>query len=444
MQAVVLGGSIAGLMAARVLSEHVDQVTIIDPDDLLDSSGDRSGVPHASQMHGLLDMGRMQMDSWFPDFSDELVSDGAAQGEGAAICMYIDGVRKVSVRGNRVIGMTRTFLEEHLRRRANALPGIQWIRGRAQGLIFQGNRVAGVRYAPSGPIPDGTEPALTDFAADLVVDATGRGTQLRRWLSEAGWPTPPVDRMTIDLGYATAQFHCDPGPELSDVMVAHSLVSPPEPGQHGHDAMAMQRVENDQWIAVIAGYGDRKPSTDPQEYIRRLAGSLAEPFRTLAKHELASDVTTYRMQHSLRRHFSRMDRLPGGLFAAGDAVASFNPVYGQGMTCAALHATSLSEHIRSGADLQEPAWSYFKRIEATVGAAWQLSTLGDLMQPHVTGPYPRGYRVSRRLGEWVTRASMTSQPVNEIYMDVINMRRHPNVFASPHTLLLVARALRQS
>lgn len=429
---VVLGGSIAGMAAARALRSLGKRVTVVEPDGLAETVV-RGGVPQSGQLHALLDMGRTQAERWFPGLSKDLVADGAVLGSGGEIQLFSQGRRKVSVPGNELIGVSRGLLEEHIRRRTLLDDGVSVRAGKACGLDVRDMRVAGVRVRAAG------SDEVHVMPADAVVDATGRSSRLASWLREEGWPEPPVDRMRIDLGYATARFRR--GHELPGVRVAHQL--PPAASGTGAqpDTGAMAAVEGDQWMAVIAAYAGLRPTRDPAEFRRRMREMDASPFGVVADRcELIGEVETYGMAHSLRRRWWEVERLPGGLFVVGDAVASFNPVYGQGMTSALLHASCLAAYLRKGADLHAPAHAYFHHIRVVVNAAWEISTLSDLAQPHVTGPYPRGYRAARRMAEWMEEASTTDAWVNERFLDVVNMRRRPAVLRTPRFWWRVARA----
>ncbi|GGO90612.1 FAD-dependent oxidoreductase [Wenjunlia tyrosinilytica] len=435
--AVVLGGSVAGLMAARVLSDHAESVVVVEADDL-EAGGARPGAPQSVQLHALLDMGRTQIERWFPGLTAELVAGGAVASDGVRMRQYVDGALKVVVPGHELIGATRPFLEARIRRRVLALRNVRLVRGRAEGLRFTGRRVSGVRYLPVGDGADWDGGSGREcLTADFVVDATGRSSRLGAWLDKAGWQPPPLERMHIDLGYATALFRR--GEELPDVSVAHSVESPPAPGQPQLDAGAMAEVEGGRWMAVLVAYADRRPTKDPEEFVARCARVRAAALREMVTRcEMLGDVAVHRVPDSRRRHFWDLRRFPAGLAAAGDAVASFNPVYGQGMASASLHASCLSAFLRSGAPLDEPAWGYFKRLRVVVDAAWQLSTLSDLAQPHVSGPYPPGYRVASWYGSRLLAASITDTELNRRFLDVINMREHPRLFTRPGTVWRVA------
>ncbi|MBQ1022144.1 hypothetical protein KBX71_30300 [Micromonospora sp. D93] len=224
-RAVVLGGSMAGLLAARVLSDHAEEVLIVERDPSDVDAGPRPGVPQGSQVHALLPAGQVQSERWFPGIADEALALGAPPPPNDP------GTAKVFVNG--MLGLppaptgtgpalitTRPFLEALVRRRTLAVDNIRMVYGRAEGLLFDERRVTGARYLPEG----GAEPIVD--AADLVVDAMGRSSRLSDWLAEHGWPRPPLHRMPIKLNYATALFTRDE--KVSDAWVAvfHTMALP--------------------------------------------------------------------------------------------------------------------------------------------------------------------------------------------------------------------------
>ncbi|WP_432062160.1 FAD-dependent oxidoreductase [Streptomyces sp. S1] len=432
-RAVVMGGSYAGLFAARVLSDHAEDVVVVEPD-AIGPDGLGRLTPQRHQLHALLSMGHTQLERWFPGITDELVKGGALLGEGEDVRFYLDGRLKAPVPGARMLGATRPFLEGHLRRRVEGLGNVRSVRARATGLVFRGDRVAGVTTeAPGGG-------AGETFGADLAVDAMGRNSPLEDWLVRQGWDRAPVDGMRIDLGYATALFRR--GDELGGTVVAHSSPGPAsgylptvtEPG-------ALTAVEGDRWSVVLAGYAGHRPGPDPEEFLRRMRRCV-DPLRTVADASpMIGGVRTYRFVESRRRVHTRLDRFPGGLVVVGDALASVNPVYGQGLTLAALAANALGAHLRAAPSPHVPARDYFRLAEAVVDGAWELSTAADLAQPHVTGPYPRGYRVRRWVADRLTEASVLDSAVNARYMGVVNMELPPKALTDVRFLARAARVL---
>lgn len=438
----MLGGSVAGLLAARVLSDHAERVVIVEPDPL-DAPAPRPagpvtarpGVPQGSQPHVLLAQGRAHLEARFPGLTAELLAGGASL---ARPTQYLDGVRKVAVPGTELLSASRPHLEHLLLRRVLALPGVTVVRGRADGLRFgplgSGNRrgVTGAHYRPDG----GADRRC--LGADLVVDATGRASRLGAWLEQGGWPAPPLQRMRIDLGYATGVFAR--GAELPDIHTLTTLSRPAPAALPQPDAAALSRIEGDRWMLVLAAYADRRPTGDVTDFLARCGAAGAEPLRRLAGAELLGPLSLHRVPDSRRRDFTGLARFPAGLVAAGDAVAAFNPVYGQGMTCAALHANCLAAHLRSGPPADQPARGYFERVRVVSDAAWSLSTLGDLAQPHVDGPYPAGHRTAARYAALVNRLSTTDPEIGRRFLQVVNMTEHPRLLTRPGTLARVARA----
>ncbi len=432
-RAVVLGASMAGLMAARVLSEHAEQVIIIERDDSDADAGARPGVPQGTQVHALLPAGAVQLERWFPGFNAAAFEAGAVMppADGSRAQFFMNGDLRVAapfIADWPVLISSRPFLEALVRRRVLAIDNIKLVTGRADGLVFDGDRVTGARYVPAD------SPDVVTEQADLVVDATGRSSRLGDWLEENGWQRPPMRRMPIKLNYATAMFSYDE--QVSDVWSAISQSSAdPDTGRPARIG-GFLKVEGDRWILLISGYGDDRPSKDTQDFITRCRKDFPEVFGDIAERAtMVREVVTYHQADSRRRDFHELERFPAGLIAAGDAVASFNPVYGQGMTSATLHASCLSQYLRSQPSLREPAMPYFDLVRVVVDVAWQVSTFADLELPHVDGPYPRGYRLIRWFSGQLFKASMTDSVTNERLARVTTMLAHPNSLAKLSTLL---------
>ncbi|HEX6342941.1 hypothetical protein [Umezawaea sp.] len=433
-RAVVLGASIAGLLAARVLSDHAEEVLVVERDAGGADGEPRAGVPQGGHVHALLAAGNVQLDRWFPGFTEAAVALGAVLPPRDGVRFYRNGALRLGPPPAHAPALvsTRPFLERLVRERTAAVSGVEFATGRASGLVFDGDRVAGVRYVPEGS----TEEVVA--TADLVVDGMGRSSKLGDWLAEGGWQRPPMRRMPIRLNYATALFRRDEA--VSDTCVAVSTSdSAPREGRVARIA-GINSVEGDRWIMLISGYDDDRPTRDPEDFRTRCRRDFPVPFGDIAERcEMIGDVATYHQADSRRRDYHLLDRLPAGVVAAGDAVASFNPVYGQGMASAALHASCLSAYLRSGPDPCAPARSYFDDVKVVVDAAWRVSTLADLSLPHVDGPYPRGYPVIKRVADLVFEASATDPVVAARMSEVTAMLTPPSALASPGTLLRAVR-----
>jgi 2-polyprenyl-6-methoxyphenol hydroxylase-like FAD-dependent oxidoreductase len=441
-RAVVVGGSIAGLMAARVLSDHADQVLIIERDDLaaLDvpderiaadptgAIGPRPGVPQGSQVHALLPSGQIQLERWFPGFVDAALAAGAVSPPPEANRFYLDGnLRPDPPTGPAMQGLisSRPFLEALIRHRVLGRANVRTVQGRAEGLEITEGAVTGVRYVAAGSAE------VTEERADFLVDAGGRSSRLGDWIAGYGFPRPPMQRMGIKLNYATALYKRPPNPRVWTTI----SIDTPGPGRTARIA-GFTPIEGDRWTMLVSGYADDRPTRDPDDYRRRCEQDFPPEFGEVAgTAERSGDVITYHQADSRRRDFHKLDRFPARLVAAGDAVASFNPVYGQGMTSAMLHASCLSEYLRSSPDLTRPARAYFTDVKVIVDAAWQVSTMADLALPHVDGPYPRGYRAIQWASGLIFKASVKDQAVNRRLGQVTTMLAHPSALTSPGLLL---------
>ncbi|MFC0003784.1 FAD-dependent oxidoreductase [Micromonospora siamensis] len=422
-RAVVLGASMAGLLAARVLADHAESVLILDRDDLPPDARPRAGVPQGTQMHVLLPAGRQQIERWFPGFSREALVEGAVLVTAESRRTYHDGRRKVRGSDVDMIAASRPFIEALLRRHALELPNVTLRHDRATGLAIGGGAVTGVRH-DGGTVP-----------ADFVVDATGRSSRLGDWLEQAGWERPPMRRLAIGLNYATALFR-----RTEEHPVPNAVLAGCSAERGGDVAGAgLSAIEGDRWIVMLGGYGHCRPGRDLDDLLRRCREDFPPEFGRVVRNELLGPVRTYRQADSRRRDFHRLARLPGGLVAVGDAVASFNPIYGQGMSSAGLHASCLSAYLRSGADPRRPAREFFALQRVVVDAAWDMSTSADLARPSVTAPRPRGYRLSRWVSNQIVAASVTDPTIARRFDAVVEMRSHPRSLASPAVL---ARAVR--
>ncbi|MFG2050513.1 FAD-dependent oxidoreductase [Micromonospora sp. NPDC048935] len=430
-RAVVVGGSIAGLLAARVLSDYADSVVIIDRDDP-QVSGARPGVPQGTQLHALLPGGFLQLERLFPGFRDAALARGAVEAPPPARRNYLDGRLRVVVPDDAdSLAGSRPLLEGLIRQQVLRLPNVKTVTARATGLVFDGTVVTGVRYDVGGS--PGVE------SGDLVVDAMGRSSKLSAWLEQAGWERPVTRRMTVHLNYATALFH---RPDTAEAPTVALALHTPKMSSDVAGA-AFFAIEDGRWMAMMAGYGDHRPGSTAEDFVRRLREQFPPEFGEVADQQMLGDVQTYHHADSRRRDFHALRRFPGGLVSVGDAVASFNPVYGQGMTAAALHAACLSTYLRTGPDLTAPARDFLALQKVVVDAAWSTSTSADLALPHVDGPYPRGYRITSWASRQIIAATVTDVAIARRFNEVVSMREHPLTLARPGVLVGALRANRR-
>jgi 2-polyprenyl-6-methoxyphenol hydroxylase-like FAD-dependent oxidoreductase len=439
-RALVLGGGVAGLLAARALSDHAREVVVVERDDLSGGPADRRGVPQGSQVHGLLARGLELMEAMFPGLTADLAEGGAEVADPGVDCQWwVSGACKPPSGIGPGVACTRPFLEWHLRRRLTAVPGVRVIRARVEGLTATGGRVDGIVLKESSEGAAGTGQGER-LGGDLVVDCTGRSTRIDEWLRALGYDPPPQRRVSVDLGYATRFYPRQPEERLAG---ARAIISITEDYRRARGSVAFP-VENGRWIVTVGAYHDDRPRAEADDFAARLQADPAPGMRLFAgRDDGLTDVMTYRYPSSVRRDYHRCRRLPGGLVAAGDSVASFNPLYGQGMTSAALHAATLASHLGSGAPPREPAARYFRRLRPVVNSVWKLSTSADFRLPHVTGDRPPGLWLTHRLYDLYTKATLRDADVHGVFLRVINLQIRPEELARPDHLVRAWRASRR-
>lgn len=385
---VVIGGSIAGLLAARALAGHLERVTLFERDAYPAAPEPRKGVPQGHHVHVIWTGGRRAIDRLLPGTFDELATRGAVAFDNSADMRWFQhGVWKLRLdSGFRMVSQTRPLLEDVIRRRVLAEPRIALRSEPVTGLLVDGGRTSGVR-TPAGAV-----------AADLVVDASGRGSQLPAWLGEHGFAPPRAEEVGIDLGYASRLYRVPKAAERDWAVMA---VYPEPPATT--KAAVIFPVEGDRWIVTAGGSVGDHPAGDEAGFLAFLAGldrpDLAE---ALGPAEPASPIWTMRFPRERRRFWERMRRRPGRLVVVGDALCSFNPLFGQGVSVAALEAVALDGVLGTG-DLDLAPARYFHAARRIVDDPWMLATVADLIYPGVPGRRPPG----ARLLQWYLRRVLT-------------------------------------
>jgi 2-polyprenyl-6-methoxyphenol hydroxylase-like FAD-dependent oxidoreductase len=214
---VVLGASMAGLLAARVLSDHYQRVTLVERDTLPASGEHRKGVPHGRHVHGLHPRGREILDELFPGFTDATVAAGGVVCDVLAdIRVHLSGYALRKERQDLPTMFTsRPFLEGQVRARVRALPNVRFL----EGCTVTGLMAAQDRRRITGVRVDGPAGTPGTVEADLVVDATGRGSRTLARLAELGYQAPAEERIEVRLGYATRHYRLRPGALDGDITV---------------------------------------------------------------------------------------------------------------------------------------------------------------------------------------------------------------------------------
>jgi 2-polyprenyl-6-methoxyphenol hydroxylase-like FAD-dependent oxidoreductase len=391
--AVVIGGSIAGLMVARVLADHFDQVTVLDRDHIEARPAVHKSVPQGNHLHALMLGGQQVLSSLYPGFTDRLQQLGAVRFRfGIEAAFFFPGGRSYtptgSVREPRDLGIdgysqSRGLLEHCVRQCSLDLPNLKFEGDAAvQGLIYEHGQVRGVRFDRNG-VPD-------SVSADLVVDAGGRGSRAPRWLTELGFKTPEETIIGCDFAYTSAKFRKPANYDAPEKVMLFGGPPPKFPNGAG-----IGTIENETWMVSLAGRFGQYPPTDEAGFFEFAKALPTKRFYELIKDaERISDITHHRFPTSVQRHYERLSAFPERFLVLGDAISSFNPVYGQGMSSAALQVKALQQ-LLSARVIQSPETAlaglgaaFFPKAAEVIASPWILAASSDFAFPQTTGERP--------------------------------------------------------
>ena len=279
--------------------------------------------------------------------------------------------------------------------------------------------------------PDGSERVL---GADLVVDAMGRGARTPAFLDGLGYGRPVEDHVGVHLVYSSQLLRIPPG-TLKELIVLVSAV----PGRP--TGMALFSHENDTWMFTVGGMAGHEPPTEPAEMLAFAEGlAPAHVLGAIRAGEPLTEVCRFRYPESRWRRYDKMRRFPAGLLVLGDAICSFNPVYGQGMTVAALQAQVLRQCLLRGAN--GLARRYFRATAKPIGVAWRFAVGGDLNLPEVEGPRPLSLRLINRYVDRLQTAAESDLVVAEQFTKVVALIDPPTRLLHPKVMLRTATANR--
>lgn len=432
-RAVVLGGSIAGLFAARVLTEAYDEVLVIDKDQLIGVEGPRRSRPQGRHINAMHVRGRVVMEELYPGITDELIADGCPSGDFVgSVRWYFHGkaLKREDI-GYIAVPATAPLMERHIRERTQALPSVRFLeRHDIIGLVTTEDRrrVTGVRVQAL----DGGA-AEQVVSADLVVDATGRGSRTPVWLEDLGYPAVEEERKKIGLGYVTQHYEID-GDPLDGELAIIPVASPAIPR-----GAIFTKTDHGRYELTCYGLLGDHPPTD-QEGFYAFVKSLSVPdiHEALRDAKPIDEPVAFRFPVTIRRHYEKMTRFPEGLLVTGDAVTCFNPVYAQGMTVAAVSALTIRSHLHSGA-APRPL-DYFRDLARDViDPPWEMTNTVDLSFPGVEGERTWKVRMQQFYLGLVQAAATRDVAVTTAYMRAAGMLDRPEALTRPQVAIRVLR-----
>jgi 2-polyprenyl-6-methoxyphenol hydroxylase-like FAD-dependent oxidoreductase len=429
--AIVIGASMGGLLAGRALADYYDEVTLVDCDALPLAYEPRKGVPQGRHSHGLLARGREVLEQLFPGFTAEMAADGAVPGDIAdGILWFNHGFYLCNAPSDLSgLAVSRPMLEGGVRRRMLQFPNVR-IRQRCDvlGLICDPNRnrVTGVHVAARDN--SGAE----TINADLVVDASGRGSRNPAWLDALGYSKPREEQIRVNIAYKTRLYRRRPEDLLGKMGV---IIAACRPDWRFGIILAQ---EGDRWTVSLGGYlGDQVPADDLG--FVEFARSLPKPeiFNIIKDAEPLSPIVSYQFSTNQRRYYEELSRFPEGFVVYGDALCSFNPVYGQGMTVACAEALTLRECLAKGSE--GIGRRFFGAAGQLIDSPWQIAVGSDLQHERVEGK--RTAQV--RFVNWYIAKLFQSANCDPVlatkFLEVANLMKAPSTLLSPAVALRVWR-----
>ena len=380
-QAVVIGAGMGGLAAAGALANHFDQVVVLERDVLPSEAAYRAGTPQARHVHALLASGLRALSELFPGFEQDLA------------------------------------LRQHCRvKEVLASPN--------------GEAVTGVRYENGDGVTE-------TIMADLVVDASGRGTPTLAMLKSIGGPLPAETAIGIDLGYATCVFDI-PNDASTDWKGVRTLAQAPKIRRGG----LMLPLEGNRWMVTIGGRQGDGPPGDAEGFLNYARSLRTQTiYNAIRQAKRLDGVARYGFPESARRHFERLDVFPQGLLPIGDAICRFNPVYGQGMSVAALEACLLGRLLQRLGDegdlIASLAPTFFTEVQTLLETPWSVATL-DFAFPDTRGQRPADFETTLKFGIALTRLAAEDPAVHKLTLEVQHLLKPRSVYRDP---TLVQRVL---
>jgi len=428
--AVVIGGSIAGCLTARVLSDYFDKVTIFEADTPPDEAVPRKGVPQGNHIHTLLAGGTAVIRKYFPAIHDDLVAAGADYGDPQIKWRLFTGgawtQRIPSGMGSYT--MSRPLLEAAVRKHTLAIPNIT---------LQVATPVSAYTWDESTTTVTGVtlESSGESIKADFVADVSGRNSKASDWIKTVGFTSPERSNIGIDVGYTTFVVAEPPNnPRNWNILYTIQKEIPADTRGGG-----IFCIEGGRYQVSAQGYHKDYAPTDWEGF---LAYFKSHPFpviyETIKNCEPIGEAIEYRYAAYLRRHYEKLSDFPKGLVVLGDAICSLNPVYGQGMTVAAKEVEHLDQCLRqcvpSGHIADKFALEFFKGATKFVDAAWDAITVEDFRYPQTRGQRPKGYAFAKWLNRRFFALTATDKEFSLAFTKVLALVEPPESILKPKYL----------
>src|SRR5262245_4780999 len=435
-QAVVIGAGMGGLTAARVLADHFERVLVLERDALPADALDRHGVPQGRHVHALLAGGQRALSELFPGFEQRLERAGAVRLRvGLDIRVDRPGYDPFPQRdlGFDAYAMSRPLVELTVRRCVQEKSSIELRTGsQVQGLVTSpdGAAVTGVRYTSL----NGTAETVD---ADLVMDASGRGTPTLEVLAAMGRAAPAETTIGVDLGYASAVFEI-PDDAPKDWKGAFCF---PGAGRASRGSL-MLPLEGHRWIATVGGRHGDQPPGDELGFMEYAKALRTQTIYNASKHaKRLGEIARFRFNESVLRHYQRLENFPRGVLPIGDAICRFNPIYGQGMSVAAQEAVALRQLLARRVPLAELPREYFAEVARIVETPWAQAAIPDFVHPETRGERPADFEQTLKFGMALGKLAASDPAVHRLTSEVQHLLKPRSVYRDPELVQKVMALL---
>lgn len=442
--AVVLGASLAGMLAAAALARHMDRVIIIERDRLPDGPEWRRGSPQSRHAHNLMMAGHLAMDQLLPGLQEELVAAGMVKVRMPQDMLLLTAGGWIPRFPTSLFMMTssRNLIDLVVRRRLTADPRVEFCQEtEATGLIHSpdGQAIVGVtvRRREEGPASGWGEP--TEIFADFIVDSTGRKSRTPEWLRRLGYDAPKESVVDAQVAYSTCVFSPPSGHQTDWNCIL--LQSTPDSPRQG----ILNPIENGNWMVSLAAMGGERPPLDHEGFLE-FARTLRSPilYEVLRAAEPLTPVHGSGRTENRRRHYERLRRWPDRFIVLGDGMGALNPSYGQGMSVAACSAVRLEKALASAGTTNGIARRLRREIGKCIDLAWTIAATGDLAYPWAAEESDLLTRVTLRYLYRVIAVCPSSRAASTALLDVNQMVAKPQAFFRPRVVTAVLRGPRKA
>lgn len=428
-KAVVIGSGIGGMAAAKALANHFGWVTVLDRDTLPSQAEPRIGTPQSRHTHALIAGGLKALTALFPGFDADVdKAGGVRMRAGQDPRLERPGFDPFPARdlGWDTYSASRPLFELVTRRRIEQQKNIELLpKSRVTELIASqdGSTVIGVRWESS----DGQAQTLH---ADLIVDASGRGTPTLALLAALGLPKPEETEIGIDQAYSTAIFE---KPATASSSWKGVMVLPSAP--NSSRGAFLFPIEDNKWIVSAGGNHGDAPPGDFSGFLEFLK-SLRTPtiYEAVRVAKPVGEIARFVLPSSVRRHFEKIQKFPRGLLVVADGICRFNPVFGQGMSVAAQEAVILDQLLTTRANdldaLDGLGQEFLAAIQEILEAPWAVA-MSDFVYPKTRGQRPPDFEQRLQYGIALTRLAAEDADVHRLVAEVSNLLKPQSALREP-------------